>query len=141
MIIILFSASIYSALISHEIIDGINWSNKQMLRKINRIPRMIQSWKMFESVPNSNQIIIIEATLENGKKINPFTGKKAVLNSTDYKILMKNKSQLWRKYFEWLYQKHKKGRKNKNLKNNLTKWILDKDNINSSTLCPLTSKA
>ena len=84
---------------------------------------------MIESVPNSDQIIIVEATLENGKKINPFTGEKVILNSTDYKILMKNKSQLWRKYFEWLYQKHKKGRKNKNLKNNLTKWILDKDNI------------
>ena len=39
---------------------------------------MRQKWVMFGNVP-SDQIIIVEATLENNQTINPFTGKKAFL--------------------------------------------------------------
>ena len=128
LIIIMLSASICSAIIEHKIIEGFTWKNKLMLRKINRLPRMIQKWKMFENVPGADQIIIIDAKLKNGQKINPFTGEKPILNSTNYTVLMKNKSQLWRKYFEWLYNKHRKGSKNKKYKNNFKKWILDTNN-------------
>ena len=124
----MLSASICSALISHRIIDGFTWKDKDLLSKINRLPRMIQKWVMFENVPNTDRIIIVEATLENNQKINPFTGKEAVLDSTDYKLLMKNKSQLWRKYFEWLYTKHIKGHRDARLKNNFKNWILDSNN-------------
>ena len=127
MIIVMLSASICSALISHRIIDGFTWENKDLLRKINRLPRMRQKWVMFGNVP-SDQIIIVEATLANNQTINPFTGKEAVLNSTDYKFLMKNKSQLWRKYFEWLYTKHIKGNRDTRIKNKFKNWILDSNN-------------
>ena len=99
-----------------------------ILKKINRLPRMIQRWQMFENVPSSDQIIIVEGTLINNEKINLFTGKKPEFSSTDYSILMKNKSQLWRKYFEWLYNKHIKGTRNTKLKNNFTNWILNSNN-------------
>ena len=128
IILIMLTASVCSALISHKIINEFDWKNKQLLKKINRLPRMLQKWKMFENVPNSDQIIIVEATLENNQKMNPFTGKKANLNSTDYNVLMKNKSQLWRKYFEWLYTKHIRGSKNIRLKNKFKNWILDSNN-------------
>ena len=144
LIIIMLSASIYSALINHKLINGINWSNNPTLEIINRIPRMIQRWTMFESVPVTEQIIILEANLDNGdEKINPFTGQKAILNSADYTIIMKNKSQLWRKYFEWIgnqainltktTNKNEKQIKNskKNLleiKNNFIIWILNPHN-------------
>ena len=62
---------------------------------------MVQMWKMFSpNVLSRDNIIIIEAFLNNGNVVDPFTGKKPVLNSTDYSILMTNNSQLWRKYFE-----------------------------------------
>ena len=78
-----------------------NWEGKRILEKIARFPRMIQMWKMFSpNVLSKDNIIIIEAFLENGQSIDPFTGKPPVLNSTDYSILMTNNSQLWRKYFE-----------------------------------------
>tara|TARA_B100001123_G_scaffold433082_1_gene557107 strand:+ start:456 stop:2597 length:2142 start_codon:yes stop_codon:yes gene_type:complete len=78
-----------------------NWENKRILEKIARFPRMIQMWKMFSpNVLSRDNIIIIEAFLNNGDVVDPFTGKKPVLNSTDYSILMTNNSQLWRKYFE-----------------------------------------
>lgn len=128
LIIIMLSAATYSALIEHKIIEGLTWRNKLTIRDITRLPRMIQKWKMFEDVPSVDQIIIVEATLDNGEKINPFTGKKAILNSTDYKILMSNKSQMWRKYFEWLYNKYIKGGKDKRAKNNFKNWILDTNN-------------
>ena len=78
-----------------------NWKNKRMLEKVARFPRMIQMWKMFSpNVLSRDNIIIVEAFLNDGTTINPFTGKKPVLNSTDFSVLMNNKSQLWRKYFE-----------------------------------------
>ena len=128
LIIIILSGSIYSALIEHQIIEKLTWKNKLLIRKINRLPRMIQKWKMFENVPNTDQIIIVEANLDNGKTINPFTGKEPNLNSTDYKILMKNKSQLWRKYFEWLYNKYIKENRNKQFKRDFQNWLLNPDN-------------
>ena len=128
LIIIMLSGSIYSALIEHQIIEKLTWKNKLLIRKINRLPRMIQKWKMFENVPNTDQIIIVEANLDNGKTINPFTGKEPNLNSTDYKILMKNKSQLWRKYFEWLYNKYIKDNRNKQFKRDFQNWLLNPDN-------------
>ena len=128
LIIIMLSGSIYSALIEHQIIEKLTWKNKLLIRKINRLPRMIQKWKMFENVPNTDQIIIVEANLDNGKTINPFTGKEPNLNSTDYKILMKNKSQLWRKYFEWLYNKYIKENRNKQFKRDFQNWLLNPDN-------------
>ena len=128
LIIIILSGSIYSALIEHQIIEKLTWKNKLLIRKINRLPRMIQRWKMFENVPNTDQIIIVEANLDNGKKINPFTGKEPNLNSTDYKILMENKSQLWRKYFEWLYNKYIKENKNKKFKKDFQNWLLNPNN-------------
>jgi len=128
LIVIMISSSIFSALIEHKIINGITWKNIPILKKINRFPRMIQRWKMFEHVPSSDQIIIVEATLTNNEKINLFTGKKAEFNSTNYTMLMKNKSQLWRKYFEWLYNKHIKGSANTKLKNKFTNWILNPNN-------------
>ena len=128
LIVIMISSSICSALIEHKIINGITWKNMPILKKINRLPRMIQRWQMFENVPSSDQIIIVEATLTNNEKINLFTGKKPEFSSTDYSMLMKNKSQLWRKYFEWLYNKHIKGIRNTKLKNNFTNWILNSNN-------------
>ncbi|MDC0145433.1 DCC1-like thiol-disulfide oxidoreductase family protein [bacterium] len=128
LIIIMISSSVYSSLIEHKIITGVTWKNIPVLKKINNIPRMIQRWKMFGDVPNSDQIIIVEATLKNNEKINLFTGEKPEFNSTDYTVLMKNKSQLWRKYFEWLYHKHIKGTRNTKLKNKFTNWILNPNN-------------
>ena len=78
-----------------------NWKNKKTLEKVARFPRMIQMWKMFSpNVLSSDKIIVVEAFLENGDVIDPFTGEEPILNSTDYSILMTNNSQLWRKYFE-----------------------------------------
>ena len=78
-----------------------NWKNNRMLEKVARFPRMIQMWKMFSpNVLSRDNLIIVEAFLSDGSTINPFTGKKPVLNSTDFSDLMNNKSQLWRKYFE-----------------------------------------
>ena len=78
-----------------------NWKNKRILEKIARFPRMVQMWKMFSpNVPTSDKIIIVEAFLDNGETIDPFTGKTPIFYSTDYSLLMNNKSQLWRKYFE-----------------------------------------
>ena len=128
IIIILLIASILSALIEHKIIDDLTWKNKNYLRKINRIPRMIQNWKMFQNVPSADQIIIVEASLDDGSIINPFTGKKPILNSTEYKYLMKNKSQMWRKYFEWLSNKYLKNTKNLIPREQFKNWILKSEN-------------
>jgi len=128
LIVIMISSFIYSSLIEHKIITGVTWKNIPTLKKINRFPRMIQKWKMFGNMPSTDQIIIVEATLKNNEKINLFTGKEPEFNSTDYTMLMKNKSQLWRKYFEWLYHKHIKGTRNTKLKNKFTNWILNPNN-------------
>jgi len=147
LIVIMISSSIWSALDNHKLINLSSPSNKKTkkeeenyinLKDIHRYPRMIQKWTMFGDVGSSDEIIIVEATLSNGKKINPFTGKEPVLNSTDYNILMKNKSQLWRKYFERLYNKTRKltyAKHNKNakltilkMKNDFTNWIINPKN-------------
>jgi len=128
IIIILLIASILSALIEHKIIDDLTWKNKNHLRKINRIPRMIQNWKMFQNVPSADQIIIVKASLDDGSIINPFTGKKPILNSTEYKYLMKNKSQMWRKYFEWLSNKYLKNTNNLIPREQFKNWILKSEN-------------
>ena len=128
IIIILLTSSILSALIEHKIIDDITWKNKNYLRKINRIPRMIQKWKMFQNVPSADQIIIVEATLDDGSIINPFTGKKPILNSTEFKYLMKNKSQMWRKYYEWLSNRYLKNSKDLIPKKQFENWILKSEN-------------
>ena len=124
----MLSASIYSALLEINIINNHNWRNIRTLKKINEFTRMKQNWVMFKRVPG-DEVIIVEVTLDNGEKINPFTGKKVELNSTDYKILMNNKSQLWRKYFEDLFAIYD-NQKNTNLKykNNFKNWILDSTN-------------
>ena len=81
---------------------------------------MIQKWKMFSpNVLSRDNLIIVEVELSDGSIINPFTGKKPILNSTDYKLIMNNKSQLWRKYFE-----NFKSHKYKHFK----KWVLNKNN-------------
>ena len=128
IIIILLIASILSALIEHKIIDDLTWKNKNHLRKINRIPRMIQNWKMFQNVPSADQIIIVKASLDDGSIINPFTGKKPILNSTEFKYLMKNKSQMWRKYFEWLSNKYLKNTNNLIPREQFKNWILKSEN-------------
>jgi predicted DCC family thiol-disulfide oxidoreductase YuxK len=128
IIIVMLSASIYSALLEINVINDHNWRNIKTLKKINGFARMNQNWVMFKRVPG-DEVIIVEVTLDNGEKINPFTGEKAELKSTDYKILMNNKSQLWRKYFEDLFGKYD-NKKNINLKykNNFKNWILDSNN-------------
>lgn len=78
-----------------------NWDGKKMLERISRFPRMIQMWKMFSpSVLSKDNLIIVEAFLIDGNIIDPFTGKKPILDNTDFSVIMKNKSQMWRKYFE-----------------------------------------
>jgi len=102
-----------------------NWENKRMLEKIARFPRMLQMWKMFSpNVPSSDKIIVVEAILENGDRVNPFTGKKPNLNSTDYSVLMKNKSQLWRKYFE-RFERFDANRKGEG---SFTHWVMNPNN-------------
>tara|TARA_B100002052_G_scaffold299190_1_gene336270 strand:+ start:7433 stop:9370 length:1938 start_codon:yes stop_codon:yes gene_type:complete len=137
LLTIMLTASVYSAFINHDLIGNVNWVNKLTLRQINKFPLMAQRWEMFENVPSSDEIIIISATLLDGTKINPFTGKSPVLNSTDYKYLSDNKNQFWRKYFEWLYNRcrnnsYKKTKQAKiqslMLKSNLTNWIQNPQN-------------
>ena len=133
----MLTASVYSAFIKHDLIENVNWVNKLTLRQINKFPLMVQKWKMFENVPSSDEIIVISVTLKDGTKINPFTGKSPILNSTDYKYLSDNKNQFWRKYFEWLYSRcrdnsYKKTKQAKKqslmLKYNFTNWIQNPQN-------------
>lgn len=125
MIIILLSGSIYSALITNPGIETyfkkkISWKNNSTLKYIIKKPRMIQNWKMFSpNVLSKDNLIILEVELSDGSIINPFTGKKPILNSTDYKFIMNNKSQLWRKYFE-NFKSHKYL--------HFKKWVLNKNN-------------
>ena len=127
IIVIILSASIYSALLEIKIIKNHKWRNIKTLKKINSFFRMNQNWIMFKRVPG-DEVIIVEATLDNGEKLNPFTGKKAELNSTDYRLLMNNKSQLWRKYFEDLFNRYDNENTSLKYKNNFKNWILDSTN-------------
>jgi len=102
-----------------------NWKNKRMLEKVARFPRMIQMWKMFSpNVLSRDNIIIVEAFLSDGSTINPFTGKKPVLNSTDFSVLMNNKSQLWRKYLE----NFKRFDANRKGEGSFTQWVMNPNN-------------
>jgi len=102
-----------------------NWEGKRILEKIVRFPRMKQMWKMFSpNVLSKDNIIIIEAFLENGQSIDPFTGKPPVLNSTDYSILMTNNSQMWRKYFE----NFKRSDATRSGKGSFKSWIINPNN-------------
>ena len=102
-----------------------NWENNKMLERVSRYPRMIQMWKMFSpNVLSKDNLIIVEAFLEDGSIIDPFTGLKPILNSTDYKFIMKNKSQLWRKYFE----NFRKFDATYSGKNTFKKWVLNPNN-------------
>lgn len=102
-----------------------NWENNKMLERVSRYPRMIQMWKMFSpNVLSKDNLIIVEAFIEDGSIIDPFTGLKPILNSTDYKFIMKNKSQLWRKYFENFRRFDATYRG----KNTFKKWVLNPNN-------------
>ena len=102
-----------------------NWSDNKLLEKVSRIPRMIQMWKMFSpNVLSKDNLIIVEAFLSDGTTINPFTGEEPVLNSTDFKIIMNNKSQLWRKYFE----NFRKFDATYDGKNTFKHWIMNPNN-------------
>ena len=39
------------------------------------------------TVLSTDKVIIVEATLSNGKIVDPFTGKKLILDSVEYEIL------------------------------------------------------
>ena len=102
-----------------------NWADNKLLEKVSRFPRMIQMWKMFSpNVLSKDNLIIVEAFLNNGTTIDPFTGKKPVLNSTDFKIITNNKSQLWRKYFE----NFRKFDATYNGKNTFKNWVMNPNN-------------
>lgn len=102
-----------------------NWTDKKNLEKVSRFPRMIQMWKMFSpNVLSKDNLIIVEAFLNNGTTIDPFTGKKPVLNSTDYSILMTNNSQMWRKYFE----NFKRFDATRSGKGSFKSWIINPNN-------------
>ena len=102
-----------------------NWDNKKILKKISTYPRMIQMWKMFSpNVLSKDNLIVVEAFLNDGSTVNPFTGQKPVLDNTDFTVVMKNKSQLWRKYFENFNSVDARHAGSKSFKN----WILNPNN-------------
>ena len=69
---------------------------------------MIQRWNMFSpKVLTHDKTIIIEAVLDDNKKIDLFTGEKAVLDNLEYENLWKNNNQFWRKYFHRLAKNKK----------------------------------
>ena len=93
--------------------------HNQTLKKIAFYPRMIQRWNMFSpTVLTTDKVVIVEATLSNGDVIDPFTGKKPVLDSVDYNILWQDHNQFWRKFFSRVT---KKGRKN--VVNRFETWL------------------
>ena len=103
-----------------------NWKNKRMLQKVSEYPRMIQMWKMFSpNVLSKDNLIIVEAYVNDGSTIDPFTGKKPILDNTNFTIITSNKSQLWRKYFENFKRYPDALTKDKNSFKN---WILDSTN-------------
>ena len=93
--------------------------HNQTLKKIAFYPRMIQRWNMFSpTVLTTDKVVVVEATLSNGDVIDPFTGKKPVLDSVDYNILWQDHNQFWRKFFSRVT---KKGRKN--VVNRFETWL------------------
>ena len=78
------------------------------LKKISYYPRMIQRWNMFApTVLATDKTIVVEATLANGEIINPYTGKKPILDSVDYEDLWHGHNQFWRKFFSRVNKKGK----------------------------------
>lgn len=81
---------------------------KPFLKKIANYPRMIQRWNMFSpTVLGTDKTIIVEATLQNGTVINPFTGKPPNLKSLEYEDLWHDHNQFWRKFFSRVSKKGK----------------------------------
>ena len=94
----------------------------KVLKPLMNYPRMIQRWDMFSpNVLKTDKWIVIEANLSNGEKIDPFTGKKPVLNSLEYEILWSDINQFWRKYFSRIVTK--KGKAKQNHVKKLDRWI------------------
>ena len=95
------------------------FKHNQTLKKISYYPRMIQRWNMFSpTVLATDKVLIIEATLSNGDIIDPFTGKKPVLDSVDYNVLWHDHNQFWRKFSSRVT---KKGRKS--ILNRFETWL------------------
>jgi len=95
------------------------FKHNQSLKKIAYYPRMIQRWNMFSpTVLSTDKVLIIEATLSNGDIIDPFTGKKPVLDSVDYNVLWHDHNQFWRKFSSRVI---KKGRKS--ILNRFETWL------------------
>ena len=116
-LIILLSSSINYALAAN---DGVNdrmekygfgknyFRHNPTLKKISYYPRMIQRWNMFApTVLATDKTIVVEATLANGEIINPYTGKKPILDSVDYEDLWHGHNQFWRKFFSRVNKKGK----------------------------------
>jgi hypothetical protein len=69
---------------------------------------MIQRWNMFSpTVLGTDKTIIVEATLQNGTVINPFTGKPPNLKNLEYEDLWHDYNQFWRKFFSRVSKKGK----------------------------------
>lgn len=128
VLIILLISSINYSLAAN---DGVNdlmeeygygknyFRHNQTLKKIAYYPRMIQRWNMFSpTVLATDKVVIIEATLSNGDIIDPFTGKKPILDSVDYNDIWRDHNQFWRKFFSRVT---KKGRKN--VVNRFEAWL------------------
>ena len=89
----------------------------KFLKRVAYYPRMIQRWNMFSpKVLTHDKTIIIEAVLDDNKKIDLFTGQKPVLDNLEYENLWKNNNQFWRKYFHRL-AKNKKEKQIRNFEN------------------------
>ena len=84
------------------------FKHKPFLKKIANYPRMIQRWNMFSpTVLGTDKTVIVEATLQNGDIINPFTGKTPNLESLEYEDLWHDHNQFWRKFFSRVVKKGK----------------------------------
>ena len=84
------------------------FQHKPWLKKIVNYPRMIQRWNMFSpTVLTSDKTVIVEATLDNGDIINPFTGQKPIIGSLEYNDLWHDHNQFWRKFFSRVTKKGK----------------------------------
>ena len=92
------------------------------LRKLMTYPRMIQRWNMFSpSVLKRDKWLIVEAKLNDGSIIDPFTGNPPVLDSVEYDLLWKDINQFWRKYLTRIEKKNTQIRQFKT-------WLLHPEN-------------
>ena len=60
------------------------------------------------TVLSTDKVIIVEATLSNGEIIDPFTGKKPVLDSVEYEILWHDHNQFGGNFLVELLKKEDK---------------------------------